>query len=106
MGLDPCHQLTERDIHDYKLPRKIGIKWRDLARALEYEEADINSIQNDQNGCTKECCIAVLVRWMGREGQNAPVQILAEALIKIELKNVADKLMCMGTTQVRKSTLN
>ena len=104
MGLDPSHQLTESDIHDNKLPGKIGSKWRDLARALGYEEADIDSIQTDQSGCTKECCIAVLVRWMGREGMN--VQKLAAALIKAELKNVADKLMCMDTIQVRKSTLN
>jgi len=106
MGLDPSHQLTESDIHDNKLPGKIGSKWKDLARALGYEEADIDSIQTDQSGCTKECCIAVLVRWMGREGKNATVQKLAEALIKAELKNVADKLMCMDTIQVRKSKLN
>ena len=106
MGLDPSHQLTERDIHYYNLPVKIGCHWRDLARALRYEEADIDSIQTDKSGCTKECCIAVLVRWMGREGKNATVQKLAAALIKAELKNVADKLMCMDTTQVRKSTLN
>ena len=104
MGLDPSHQLTESDIFDYKLPGKIGGKRRDLARG--YEEADIDSIQTDQSGCTKECCIAVLVRWMGREGKNATVQKLAEALIKAELKNVADKLMCMDTIQVRKSKLN
>lgn len=106
MGLDPSHQLAEGDIHNYELPRKIGSKWKDLAQALGYEEADIDSIQADQSGCTKECCIAVLVRWMGREGKNATVQKLAAALIKTELKNVADKLMCMDTTQVRKPSLN
>ena len=106
MGLDPSHQLAQSDIHYYNLPGNIGSKWRDLARALGYEEADIDSIQTDKSGCTKECCIAVLVRWMGREGKNATVQKLAAALIKAELKNVADKLMCMDTTQVRKSTLN
>lgn len=106
MGLDPSHQLTESDIHDNKLPEKVGDNWRDVARALVYEEADIDSIQTDKSGCTKECCIAVLVRWMRREGKNATVQKLAEALIKAKLKNVADKLMCMDTIQVRKSTLN
>ena len=99
MGLDPSHQLTESDIHDNKLPEKIGSKWRDLARALGYEEADIDSIQTYQSGYTKERCMAVLMLWMGREGKNATVQKLASALIKAELKNVADKLMCMDTTQ-------
>ena len=101
MGLDPSHQMIERDIHDYKLPEKIGDKWRDLARALDYGQAKINRIQKDQGGSIKECCIEVLVCWMGREGRNATVEKLAGALEKAELKNVADELMCMDTTQVR-----
>ena len=101
MGLDPSHQLTEKDIHDYQLPEKIGGKWRDLARALDYSQANINRIQKDQGGSTKECCIEVLVCWRGREGRNATVEKLAGALVKAELKNVADELMCMDTTQVR-----
>ena len=101
MGLDPSHQLTEKDIHDYQLPEKIGGKWRDLARALDYSQANINRIQKDEGGATKECCIEVLVCWMGREGRNATVEKLADALVKAELKNVADELMCMDTTQVR-----
>ena len=103
MGLGPSHQMTEEDIRLYKLPEKIGDKWRDLARALKFSEADIDSIQKDLFGSTKECCIAVLVRWMRREGRNATVKKLAAALTEIELKNVADKLMRMDTTQVRKS---
>ena len=106
MGLGPSHQMTEEDIRLYKLAEKIGDKWRDLARALKFSEADIDSIQKDLFGSTKECCIAVLVRWIGREGRNATVKKLAAALTEIELKNVADKLMRMDTTQVRKSRLN
>ena len=98
--------MTESDIHDYQLPEKIGDKWRDLARALKFREANIDSIQKDQGGSTKECCIAVLVRWMGRVGRNATVKKLLAALIQAELKNVADELMSMDTTQVRTSTLN
>jgi len=99
MGLDPSHQMTERDMHDYKLPEKIGRNWRDLARALDYNQANINRIQKDQGGSAKECCIEVLVCWMSREGRNATVEKLAEALVKAELKNVADELMCIDTTQ-------
>ena len=95
--------MTEGDIHLYQLPEKIGDNWRDLARALKYSQANIDSIQKDQFGSTKECCIAILVRWMGREGRNATVKKLAAALTEVELKNVADKLMRMDTTQVRKS---
>ena len=101
MGLDPSHQVTERDIHDYQLPEKIGRKWRDLARALKYSEAIINRIQEDQGGSTKECCIEVLVGWRDQEGRDATVEKLAEALVKARLKNIADELMCIDATQVR-----
>ena len=61
MGLDPSHQLTEKDIHDYQLPEKIGGKWRDLARALDYSQANINRIQKDQGGTTKGIVIKVFL---------------------------------------------
>ena len=102
MGLEPSHQMTEEDIQVYQLPDNIGHKWKDLARALKLKEASIDSIQKDQFGLTKECCITVLVRWMGREGRNATVKKLAAALTKVELKSVADKLMRMNTPEVRK----
>lgn len=96
MSLDPSHQLTERDVHESQLPEDIGDKWRDLARVLDYNEAAIDAIQKEQGSSTKECCIAVLVRgWMRREGVDATVGKLAEALIKIELKSVAEKLIGM-----------
>ena len=108
MGLDLSHQVTERDIFDYQLPEKIGGKWKDLARALDssdYCQANIDRIQKDQGGSTTECCIEVLMCWRGREGRNATVERLAEALVKAELKNIADELMCMDTNEVRKPTL-
>ena len=104
MGLDPSHQVKERDINDYQLPEKIGDKWKDLARALDSSDhcqANINRIQKDQGGSTKECCIEVLMCWRGREGRNATVEKLAEALVKALLKNIADELMCKDTNQVR-----
>ena len=101
MGPDPSHQLTERDIHDYQLPAKIGDKWKELVRAWHFKHADIKRIEKDQGGYTMECCVEVLMCWMGREGRNANVQKLAEALEKAKLKNVADELMCNDTTQVR-----
>ena len=103
MGLDPSHQMTDRDIHDYQLPEKIGCKWKALARRLDKSphcEATIDRIQKD-HGSTIECCIEVLVCWMRREGRSGTVKKLAGALVKAELKNVADELMCMDTTQVR-----
>ena len=86
--------MTEEIIHERKLPELIGPeKWKDLTRTLGFNEATIHGIQTENNNCPKECCIAVLVRWIGRKGQDATIVRLAEALIKIELKNVADILM-------------
>ena len=103
MGLDPSHPMTEEDILDYQLPEKIGCKWKDLTRRLNKSrhcQANIDRIQKD-HGSTEECCIEVLVCWMRREGRSATVEKLAEALVKAGLRNVADELMCMDTTQVR-----
>lgn len=96
MSLKQSHQLTERDVHENQLPGDIGDKWKDLARVLNYNEAAIEAIQKEQGSSTKECCIAFLVRgWMRREGSDATVEKLADALIKIELKSLAEKLMGM-----------
>ena len=100
IGLNPSHQLTEGILHQYQLPEQIGDRWRDLARALGYNQAVIDAIQKEQGSSTKECCIAILVRWMGREGREATVGKLAEALIKIELRSLAERLMCANSSQV------
>ena len=100
MGLNPSQQLTENIIHEIQLPEHVGNRWKDLARALGYNQSIIDAIEKEKGGCIKECCIEVLVRWMRREGGNATVGNLAEALIKIELKSLADKLMCADTNQV------
>lgn len=101
MGLDPSRQLTEKDIHNYRLPQNVGEKWKDLARALNNREAEIKRIQKEQGSSINECCIEVIVCWMRREGRNATVEKIADALVKAELKNVADELMSMDTNQVR-----
>ena len=100
MGLDPSHQLTEGIIHGSQLPEHVGNRWRDLARALGYNQSVIDAIEKDNGSCTKECCIAVLVSWIGREGRDATTGNLAEALINIKLKSLADKLMFADTSQV------
>ena len=85
--------MTERDIHDSHLPDDIGLKWKDLARALGYKEATIEAIEREKGTFTKECCIQLLVQWICREGMDATVGKLADALKKIGLKNLADNLI-------------
>ena len=93
MGLVPSHQMTERDIHDYHLPDGIGVKWRDLARALGYLQPTIDIIKEERGNPPKECCIDLLVRWMEQEGRDATAGRLADALTCIGLKNLADILI-------------
>ena len=94
MGLSPSHKIREPDIHHNKLPDNIGVKWRDLARALNYYQPTIEAIQTEKGYRTKECCIELLVLWINREGNNATAVRLADALGSIELKNLADILVC------------
>ncbi|RMX40600.1 hypothetical protein pdam_00022721 [Pocillopora damicornis] len=92
--LDPNVGMTESIIHEHQLPKLIGPeKWRDLARMLDFSENDIDMIQAEKTNCPKECCIAVIVKWIHRRGRDATVGKLADALTKIELKNVADILL-------------
>ena len=94
-GKDPSHQMTENDINDDKLqlPDGIGIKWKELARVLGYRNAIIEAIEKEKGSSTKECCIDLLIRWIGREGSEATAGRLADALEKIERKNLADNLI-------------
>lgn len=85
--------MRESDIHNYKLPYSIGIKWRDLARVFGYFESHIDSIEVEKYYCAKECCIKILVLWMNREGDEATAARLADALRIIGLKNLADILI-------------
>ena len=85
--------MSESDIHNYKLPYGIGVKWKDLARALGYFEPRIDAIEEEKCHCPKESCIKVLVLWMNREGDEATAARLADALRRIGLKNLADILI-------------
>ena len=93
LGLSPNHKMSESDIHNYKLPYGIGVKWKDLARALGYFEPRIDAIEEEKCHCAKECCIKILVLWMNREGDEATAARLADALRSIGLKNLADILI-------------
>ena len=94
MDLQPLDRLTEADIHSRYLPDDIGTRWRDLARQLGFKEELINSIQ-DEKDSNKERCIAVLVKWMEREGQQGTCGKLATALASIGLQNLAERLTGM-----------
>ena len=88
-------RMTEENMNKRLLPEQIENKWRDLARQLKFTEAVIDAIESDKGASTNECCIAVIVRWTNQKGEDATVGKFAEALKKIGLRNVAEKLPCM-----------
>ena len=84
--------MTEGVVYEKRLADDIGQKWRDLGRALGFHQASIDNIEREKGNNSKECCIEVLVRWLRRDGkEGATAGNLAEALTKIELKNLADR---------------
>ena len=86
--------MREDDFHEKELPDDIGVKWKDLARALGFKEAFIDITEKDKIQCARECCIEVLVSWLRRKGKDATAEKLFEALVKIGLRNVADRFPC------------
>ena len=86
--------MTESIIHVHQQPKLIGSeKWRDLARMSDFSENEIDMVQAEKTNCPEECCIAVIVKWIHRRGRDATFGKLADALTKIEPKNVADILL-------------
>ena len=100
--------MTEADFYEKKLPDDIGVKWRDLARALRFEQAFIDITEKEKIHCARECCIEVLVCWLRREGKDATAEKLVEALVNIGLKNVADRFPCKPSdrSQVIRTDMN
>ncbi|XP_022791721.1 uncharacterized protein LOC111330974 [Stylophora pistillata] len=84
--------MSDHVMHQHQLPDKIGDKWKQMARHLDFQEAVIGTIENDKKGVTNECCITVIVAWINQEGNDATLERLADALTKIRLKKVAEIL--------------
>ena len=84
--------MTKDIMNGHLLHELIGNKWRDLARQLKFTEAIIGLIESDKGPSTNECCITVIVKWINQKGEDATVKKFAEALIKIGLRGVAEKL--------------
>ncbi|XP_068708180.1 uncharacterized protein PF3D7_1120000-like isoform X2 [Montipora foliosa] len=88
---DRNYPMSEADFYEKGLPDDIGPhKWKDLARALGFNQASIDGIHVEK-GNAKECCIEVLVRWRRQNGKGATAGKLTKALTKIGLKNLADR---------------
>ncbi|XP_015755609.1 PREDICTED: uncharacterized protein LOC107335141 [Acropora digitifera] len=94
LGWDRKYTLTEADFHENKLPDDIGVKWKDLARALGFKQAFIDITEKEKIQGTRECCIEVLICWLHMEGKEATAEKMFEALVKIRRRNLAERFPC------------
>ena len=78
--------------------RKIGKAWKSLARALDFEETDIDAITYANPHDLKECIHSFFKQWKEKQGSNASVPRLVNGLLKAELNAIADEVSkdCIG----------
>ncbi|XP_078682251.1 NACHT, LRR and PYD domains-containing protein 3-like [Branchiostoma floridae x Branchiostoma belcheri] len=81
------------DVQEYfdKVINDVSNKWDDLARKLGFNENKIKGIWTDQPDQDHRCR-EVLHRWRNREGREATLQVLKQALIDIDERATAESL--------------
>ncbi|XP_066301937.1 FAS-associated death domain protein-like [Branchiostoma lanceolatum] len=86
---------AEFDVSRYfdKVVRGVSANWDDLARKLNFEENEIDGIE-DKKPDVDSRCREMLKRWRNRKGKGkaATLQALKKALIKIGHQLTADSL--------------
>ncbi|XP_035659394.1 uncharacterized protein LOC118404429 [Branchiostoma floridae] len=85
----------EVNMEDYfdKVIKNVSYKWYDLARKVGFKRGEIEAIRATESlqGPDKKCR-EVLERWLERNGTNATLQVLQQALIDIEERHTAEEL--------------
>ncbi|KAI8489426.1 hypothetical protein Bbelb_328690 [Branchiostoma belcheri] len=91
------------DVNGYfdKVIKGVSHKWDDLARNLGFNENEIKGIRTDQPDQDHRCR-EVLTSWRNREGREATLQVLKQALIDIGEKRTAESLEGQKTRKKRK----
>ncbi|XP_078583804.1 uncharacterized protein LOC144866315 [Branchiostoma floridae x Branchiostoma japonicum] len=81
------------DVHKYfdKVIAEVSHKWDDLARKLGFNENQIKGIDSSLPNQDHKCR-EVLHRWRNREGSEATLQVLKQALINIGERLTAETL--------------
>ena len=75
-----------------KVIDSIGSQWEELAKALDMEQEDIDTIKTTHGDNDEEACRAMLATWL--EGNNGEVSwtVFIQALIDAGLPDLADSL--------------
>ncbi|XP_066264100.1 uncharacterized protein [Branchiostoma lanceolatum] len=82
-----------KDVSKYFLYIKDNVAdgWKDLAQKLGFSWADVKTI-DDRNKDYKSRCQDVLGEWQSRNGNDATIGVLMNALEEVKLKKVVDGL--------------
>eukprot|EP00058_Branchiostoma_floridae_P003830 XP_002589318.1 hypothetical protein BRAFLDRAFT_77771 [Branchiostoma floridae] len=84
-----------------KVIAEVSHKWDDLARKLEFSENQIKVLRTSERDDDHRCR-EMLNRWRNREGSEATLQVLKQALIDIEERRIAESLEGKKTRKKRK----
>ena len=78
--------------------RRIGNSWKSLARALDFEQTDIDAIIYANPHDLKECIYWFFNQWKEKQGSSASVPKLINGLLKVEQTAIADEVSrdCIG----------
>ncbi|KAI8513105.1 Nlrc4p [Branchiostoma belcheri] len=92
-GAAGCSGETAADVQKYfdKVINGVSHKWDDLARKLGFDRNEIKGIGTTEPSPDHRCR-EVLHRWRNREGREATLQVLKQALIDIDERATAESL--------------
>eukprot|EP00058_Branchiostoma_floridae_P022284 XP_002607774.1 hypothetical protein BRAFLDRAFT_64173 [Branchiostoma floridae] len=79
---------------------EVSNNWDNLARKLRFSENEIKGLRTDEPDQDRRCR-EMLHRWRNREGAEATLQVLQQALVDIKERLTAERLEGPGTTHSR-----
>ena len=90
----PFEQAPVDEIHLWSICDDVGAKWRDLGTVLKLESTFMDNIGTDFKEC-REKAWTVLRKWRQKNGIEATVGILRNALERMGRRDVVHKLLGM-----------
>ena len=87
-------QAPVTEIQIFGICGAVGVNWRDLGTVLGIESVTMDDINETHSAC-RERARKLLLKWKQKEGSEATVEILINALEQIERKDVIGKLRGM-----------
>ena len=93
-GDTPLEQAPVAENPKWSIDSEVGRDWRRLGKALGLESAFLDNIDTDFKE-SPEKAQKVLQKWRQKNGKEATMGILINALDKIERRDVVDKLRGM-----------